>query len=97
MAIIVLTSNETNEVDLASATAFSVSNKAVVTVEGVVDMDEMAFVYILGPSGSYSPLRNESGTVVLGNKPNAVVLDGPATYKITKTETASGAYIGYEE
>jgi hypothetical protein len=97
MAIIKVIDNVSAEVDLAAATAFPVSSRAVITTEGFDNPDEVAVVYILGPSGNYTPLRNEHGTVTLGVKPNAVVLDGPASYKITKTETEAGAYVGYEE
>lgn len=97
MALTKVIDNVTAGVDLASATEITVTSRALLVAEGFEGTDEIAVVYILGPSGSYTPLRNESGTVTLGMKPNVAEVPGPAKYKITKTATEGGAYVGYEE
>ena len=96
MAITVLINNETAAVDLASAVAFTISDVALVTADNI-GRDESVIIYRLGPSGDYKPATTEFGAIVLSDLPNVVKLDGPGTFKATKTATDLGAYVGYEE
>lgn len=96
MAVTVVISNETAAVDLAAATAFTISDVALVTADNVGE-GEHVLIYRLGPSGDYKPATNQFGTIVLSGLPNTVKLDGPGTFKAVKTVTKLGAYVGYEE
>lgn len=96
MAITKVIDNVTAAIELAAATPFIVTDAALVTADNFSG-NEAAVVYRLGPSGDYNPVTSLDRAVVLSSMPNTVKLDGPGTFKVTKTVTAVGAYVGYEE
>jgi hypothetical protein len=95
MAITKVINGVTTAVDLATATAFSITDPTTITADNFA-VGEYAIVHRLGPSGEYRPATNRDGSIVLSALPNIVLLDAPATYKVTKTVTAVAAYVGYE-
>lgn len=82
-------------VGLAGATEFTVSSSTLIVADNFA-VGENAIVYRKGPSGTFQPATNNSGTVTLSSSPNLILVEGPATYKITKDATATAAYVGYE-
>lgn len=94
MAITVVITNETDPVSLAVATSFSITEPTPILADNLA-VDEYALVYRLGPSGEYKPATNKDGTIFLSWAPNTAVLDAAGTYKITKTLSSTGVYVGY--
>lgn len=95
MAITNVIDGVTTVVVIGDATPFSITDPTSITADNFA-VNEIAIVWRLGPSGEYVPATNSFGTIILSAVPNMAVLDAPATYKITKTETDVAAYVGYE-
>jgi hypothetical protein len=94
MAITNVIDGVSEAVDLASATAFEITEATPILADNF-EVGEIARVYRLGPSGEYKPATNKDGWIVLSWAPNMVLLEAPGTYKIDKTVTDGLGYVGY--
>lgn len=79
------------------ATEFTTTGPFVLIGEGFSAIEERAELYIKGPSDAFIPLTDKEGRVFVGQYPNAIPVDTPGTFRVSKTPTASEVSVAYYE
>lgn len=99
MAITVVITARTAAVALTDETTrFTTSGPFVLYGDGFgVNDFEKAYLYRLGPGGTYIQFTNEKGRAYVAHRPNTVYVEAAGSYQIVKTTTGAAASVGYEE
>jgi hypothetical protein len=86
---------------VAAAVAAGATTEFIVTGPFVLyadnyEIDEVAKLYRLGPSGDYLPATNKEGVIYVSAFPNMAYVDTGGTFRVSKTATSVDAVVGYE-
>ena len=62
-----------------------------------LEFEDQVTLYRLGPSGTYKPMTNKDGKIVLSKQPNSIYIPGGGSFSASKVAGPSTPSIGYEE
>lgn len=96
MALAKVIDGVTAVVALAGATAFTPTGPFVLDAVGLT-VGQFVILNKLNSDGTYRPVTNEKGAIVLSAIPNTVVVEALGTYKVTKPTVTAAVTVGWEE